>query len=86
MILTGRAFEADEALSVGWINAILPAEGFIDHSLRWAERIAQHSGTALIAANKALKESSRLPFRAAIAHERVISLRHMETTSLVSGK
>jgi enoyl-CoA hydratase len=86
VILTGRVFEADEALRAGWINAMLPAEDFIDHSLRWVERIAQNSGPALIAAKNSLKDSLRLPFHSAIAREREIILRHMESTPLITGK
>jgi len=85
VILSGRVFQAEEALRVGWLNAILPAEGFIDNSLRWAEQIAQNSGPALIAAKKSINDSLRLPFREAIAREREISLRNMATTSLVAG-
>jgi enoyl-CoA hydratase len=85
-ILTGRVFEADEAFRVGWINAILPAEGFIDHALRWAERVAQHSGTALIAAKASLRDSLRLPFNDAVKRERDLSLRQGAISEFASGK
>jgi enoyl-CoA hydratase len=75
-ILTGRVFEAEEALRVGWLNAILPAEGFIGHALRWADGVAQHSGPALIAARESLRASSRLPLTDAIAREREIFYRY----------
>ena len=85
-ILTGRIFEADEAFRVGWINAILPAEGFVDHALRWAERIAQHSGPALIAAKKSIRDSLRLPFNDAVKRERELFLRHAATTEFATGR
>ena len=86
VILTGRAFDADEAFRVGWLNAILPAEGFVDHTLDWAARIAEHSGQALIAAKKALRDSIRLPFTDAMAREREIFLRHFVTSDLATSK
>jgi enoyl-CoA hydratase len=84
-ILTGRIFEADEAFRVGWLNAILPAEDFVDHALRWAQLVAQRSGPALIAAKKSLLDSLRLPFRDAVAREREIFLRHAATAELTVG-
>jgi enoyl-CoA hydratase len=86
VILTGRAFDADEAFRVGWLNAILPAEGFIDHALEWAARVAQRSGPALIAAKKSLRDSMRLPFTDAIAREREIFLRHFVSSDLATRK
>ncbi len=32
-VITGRAFSAQEALRAGWINAILPVDGFTGHAL-----------------------------------------------------
>lgn len=79
-ILTGRIFEADEALRVGWLNAVLPADGFVDRVLRWTERITQHSSSALIAATESLRQSARLPQVDAIRREQAIHLDQIATT------
>jgi enoyl-CoA hydratase/carnithine racemase len=39
--LTGRAFPAHEALRAGWINAILPTDGFLRRALDWASAIVR---------------------------------------------
>jgi len=83
-ILTGRIFEADEALRVGWLNAILPEDGFVDRVLRWTERITQHSSSALIAATESLRQSARLPHADAIRRERAIHLEQIATTDFVT--
>jgi enoyl-CoA hydratase len=49
-ILTGRIFEADEVFRVGWLHVLLSAEGFVDHAVEWAGRVARNSDPALIAA------------------------------------
>ncbi|MEU6657430.1 enoyl-CoA hydratase/isomerase family protein [Streptomyces sp. NPDC046821] len=77
VVLSGRAFTAEEAFRVGWLNAVLPGEGFVDHAIEWAQQFVRHSGAALIAANTSLRDSHRLPFRDALARERDIFLRHV---------
>ncbi|MET8832118.1 enoyl-CoA hydratase/isomerase family protein [Streptomyces sp. NPDC004610] len=76
-ILGGREFGAEEALRAGWLNAVLPADGFVDHAVAWARQFASHPGPALIAATAALRESARPTVRDALAREREIFLRHM---------
>ncbi|MGW4796777.1 enoyl-CoA hydratase/isomerase family protein [Nonomuraea sp. NPDC004297] len=76
-ILSGREFGADEALRAGWLNAVLPADGFVEHAVEWAQRFVRHSGPALIAAGTSLRESGRLAFRDALAREREVFLRHL---------
>ena len=69
-ILTGKAFDADQALRVGWLNAILPSDGFKQHALQYAEAIADSPGPALNAAKKSIVRGSRIAFADAIALER----------------
>jgi enoyl-CoA hydratase len=82
-ILTGRIFEADEALHVGWLNAILPADGFVDRVLRWTDSITQHSSSAINAATESLRQSARLPRADAIRREQAIHLEQIATTDFV---
>jgi enoyl-CoA hydratase len=84
-ILTGRVFEADEARRVGWLNAILPAEGFIDHALKWAHGVARHSSLSLFAVKELLQESARLPLADALRREREIFLGYLSDSGVMSG-
>ena len=68
-ILTGRVFPAQEALRAGWINAVLPTEGFLQHALGWAAAIAGNPSPALQAAKKSIVLGARLPFTDALALE-----------------
>jgi enoyl-CoA hydratase len=85
-ILTGRIFDADEAFRIGWLNSVLPADRFLERTLEWAERVAQHSGPALVAAKMSLRASSHLPFAEAIAREREIFYRHLADAEIGSGE
>jgi enoyl-CoA hydratase len=68
-ILTGRAFDAEEALRARWVNVILPAAKFLDSVVRWAGAIAEHAGPALSAAKKSIVHGTRLSFVEAQALE-----------------
>jgi len=62
VVLSGRVVRADEALSLGLVNAVLPDEGFLDHVLEWLAPMAHHPRSALAAAKRAVVEGLRLPF------------------------
>jgi enoyl-CoA hydratase len=68
-LLTGRTFGADEAMRSGWINALLPAEGFKERARDWAATIGTHPASAVAAAKKAIVAGSRLTFDDAISLE-----------------
>jgi enoyl-CoA hydratase len=70
VILTGRAFSAEEAHAMHWVNTVLPAAGFRQSALRWVENIAKNAGPALYAAKHSIVAGSRLPFPEAVATER----------------
>lgn len=86
VILSGRAFTAEEAYRVGWLNAVLPAEDFVDNVVEWAQQFVKHSGPALIAAKQSLRDSMRLPFRDAVARERDVFMDHFAAGPMVSKK
>ncbi len=68
-VITGRAFEAQESLRAGWINTVLPTDGFTDHARRWAAAIAQSPASALNAAKQSIVAGSRMAFADALALE-----------------
>jgi enoyl-CoA hydratase len=62
LILSGRVVDAQECLEFGMVNAVLPAERFIDHVVEWLQPIARNPLSALAAAKRAMVEGNRLPF------------------------
>jgi len=58
---TGRIIQADEALRIGLLNAVLPSDGFVDAAVEWCERIARNPASAVFAAKRAVMEGLRLP-------------------------
>ena len=63
LCLSGRVIDADEALRIGLLNAVLPTEGFVDAAIAWCDRIARHSPAAVFAAKQAVVEGLALPLR-----------------------
>lgn len=61
LILSGRVVDADEALRIGLVEAVLPAEGFLEAVLEWVAPMASRPRAALVAAKRAVIEGSRLP-------------------------
>jgi enoyl-CoA hydratase len=61
MILSGRIVDADEALRIGLVEAVFPADGFLEHALAWAATIAQRPAAAVRAAKRAIFDGIRLP-------------------------
>lgn len=62
LILSGRIVEADDALRIGLVEAVLPDEGFVDHVLSWVAPVAAKPRFAVAAAKKAMVDGLRLPF------------------------
>jgi enoyl-CoA hydratase len=60
-VLSGRVVPAREALAWGWVNAVLPDEGFLHHVLDWVRTITIRPPGAVAAAKRALVEGLRQP-------------------------
>lgn len=69
LCLSGRVIDAEEALRIGLLNAILPTEGFAKSALAWCERMARHPAPALFAAKQAVVRGLRLPLSEGLALE-----------------
>ena len=54
MILTGEAISAEEALLIGLINHVVPADDLLPACLRMADRIAENSAVAVTASLRAV--------------------------------
>jgi enoyl-CoA hydratase len=70
LILTGRNIRAEEALAVGLVNRVVPAETTVDEALRLAATIATMPPLAVRAAKAAVRAASELPLSAGLALER----------------
>ena len=54
LVLSGRVVEAEEALRIGLLNAVLPVEGFVDAVIEWCGRFTRHPSAAVSAAKQAV--------------------------------
>jgi enoyl-CoA hydratase len=69
VLMTGRAFSADEARACGWVNAVLPTDDFASSAVSWAQLMARNPATALYAAKRSIVDGSKLPIVDALALE-----------------
>jgi len=56
LVISGRIVEAEEALRLGLLNAVLPGAGaaFVDAAVEWCGRFTRHSPAAVFAAKRAV--------------------------------
>jgi enoyl-CoA hydratase/carnithine racemase len=70
LILSGRKVDAEEALRIGLVNAVLPQKNFVQGVVDWAKQFAVHDFEALVANKQAVTEGARLPFEEGLDLER----------------
>ncbi len=61
LCVTGRIVQADEALRIGLVNAVLPSDGFVEAAMEWCGRITRNPASAVFAAKQAVMEGLRMP-------------------------
>lgn len=71
LILTGREISADEALTMGLVNRVVPAGGALDAAIEIAEQIAASPWPAVVHDRLSVYESIGLDLDAALANEAV---------------
>jgi enoyl-CoA hydratase len=69
LILSGRIIDADEALRIGLVEAVLPDEDFLAEVLAWVEPIATKARYAVVAAKRAILDGLRLSLDDGLALE-----------------
>jgi enoyl-CoA hydratase len=69
LIFTGRRVKADEALRIGLVNAVYPADKLLSEAQALAGRIARNSPAALAAAKQAMKLALNGDTEAGLHHE-----------------
>lgn len=72
LVYTARVIRADEALSIGLVNQVYPAEELMDKAMEMAGLIAANSGSAVSKAKEALNRTPDVDTDTAIALERGI--------------
>jgi enoyl-CoA hydratase len=68
-ILRGTVYHAAEALRLGWLNAVLPVEGFVDAAVAWCQEMADLPSAGLFAAKRVLVQGFELPLEQGIKLE-----------------
>jgi enoyl-CoA hydratase/carnithine racemase len=57
VLLTGRDVEAEEALAIGWLNAIVPSDHLVDRALELAQRIGAMPSPSIAAIKRVVNAS-----------------------------
>ena len=70
MILNARMLSADEALRVGLVSSVYPAETLLHNALKTAQQIAARAPLAAIAAKRSVNAAFELSLAAGLALER----------------
>jgi len=70
MILNNRTLKAEEALSMGLINAVYPVEDFLEKGLSLAQEIASRAPVAIQAAKRAINQVDELALTDGLNEER----------------
>jgi enoyl-CoA hydratase len=70
LVFSGRHVKADEALAMGLVCAVFPADGFTDRVMEVAEKIAANGPLAVRTAKRVMREGSQLTLDEANALER----------------
>ncbi len=69
ILLTGQPLSAQEALQVGLVNAVVPADDLMAEARRWADTLCKCGPLALQAAKRAMSEGSEMPLEEGLALE-----------------
>jgi enoyl-CoA hydratase len=70
LVLTGRRFSAQEALSWGLVNRIVPQEAVLSEAMKLAEQLAAQPPLAAAAAKRSIRKSIEAPMGESLCYER----------------
>jgi enoyl-CoA hydratase len=70
LVLTGRTITAGEALAMGLLSRVVPADATLDEALELARTISAKAPVAVVAAKEAVKLAEELPLSAGLRQER----------------
>ena len=69
LILSGRIIDAEEALRIGLVEAVLPDDDFLTHVRAWVDPIATKARYAVVAAKRAILDGLELRLDEGLALE-----------------
>jgi len=69
LLLSGRRIKADEALRIGLVNAVYPADELIPAAMELAQTISRNSPAAVSASKRAIRLAFDLPLVDGLAYE-----------------
>jgi enoyl-CoA hydratase/carnithine racemase len=70
LVFTGRFVKADEALAIGLVDRVLPADQVYDEALAWARQFANAAAYALRAAKESIDRGSEVDLETGLEIER----------------
>ena len=73
--MTGDAVSADEALAMGFVNAVVPPEELMSRAFEFAERLQRNAPLAVRAVKEVALRTSGIPLEEAYAIENEVSAR-----------
>ena len=85
MMYTARNIDANEALRIGLVNAVVPQAELMDTALKMANTIAKNAPIAVRACKKAVNEGIQLPIDKAVEIEEKLFGDCFETHDQVEG-
>ncbi|KWX05494.1 hypothetical protein TH66_02090 [Carbonactinospora thermoautotrophica] len=85
LALTGRRIDAAEALVMGLVHRVLPAEGFIDAAREMARDIASLGRDALRLGKELMRQAEDLDLDAAVAHAKAARGAFLATPDFAEG-
>ncbi len=85
ILLWGKVMGPEEALALGLIDRIIPAESFMDEVMEFAHKLASGAGKALGYIKVAVNEGVDLPMEQALAVERRYGLENLLTHDAREG-
>jgi enoyl-CoA hydratase len=84
LILSGRRVDAAEALAIGLVQAVLPADDFRRRALDWTRRLADKSGPALRAAKESVFFGTQNDQREGLRNEARLFLELQQTDNALA--
>ncbi|MFE1961756.1 enoyl-CoA hydratase/isomerase family protein [Streptomyces sp. NPDC059479] len=85
LLMTGRSVGADEALRLGLVDEVVPAESVHEAALGYARRLAAGPGAALEAIKEAVDHGADIGIPAGLALERALFTGVFGTTDAATG-
>ncbi|GAB7025388.1 enoyl-CoA hydratase/isomerase family protein [Geotalea toluenoxydans] len=85
ILLWGKVMGPEEALAIGLIDRVIPAESFMDEVMAFARKLASGAGKALGYIKAAVNDGIELPMDEALAVERKYGLENLLTHDAREG-